>query len=244
MWRRPFSQSLVTESKSTFRFVGVYMGWEWTYCFRSSVEHQRPETWYCILSLSPSLNIHVRTHASEHVRTLYIGKGHLPHPLFMSITKLMPVSDSRPEFTGIHWHLNGDWLPTSLSKRFGVSDFGSDFLGWLKHSFETSIDMEEEVIDLANITCIRRAKTVQNSSSDRTMTIHVKDDILYNWRDEAGNLVPSYCTVEDILFVLVCDKAYLWILPNWYDHPTTGIYREKEKTRERERERERERTRT
>ena len=163
---------------------------------------------------------HSMTQTLRDLRDPRQGKQHLPHPVWLKLCKLMPVPRGAPTLGDIKWNLNGSWYPTSLGKPLDLADITQitpEILGWFKHAHDLAVPRAP--LDLEDITSIRRVKIIKSACGSRTFIVHVGDDIALT-----HNGSMSWCTIEDLLLVTAQSESYLWIFPNWYDHPRKYVH--------------------
>ena len=146
------------------------------------------------------------------------GKEHLPFPLWLSSTKLLPLPKRVLQANEIDWWHQGNiaWVPRSLGKLRRPAD---DDQAITPHQFDYIIKSHniyypKQKISLSDIEAGCRVHSVGSSAGHRTLLVRENDDIEIQFDED-----PAWCTVNFLFGVVVQHKGYLWLSPVWYDHP-------------------------
>jgi hypothetical protein len=141
------------------------------------------------------------------------GKSHLPHPLIVRLTNLLPqpvVEPLRSEFVG-----GGGWVPKRL-RAFTQRQLPVHVVKGLKIGFNEyySLDFTDNDDDIATYSM---TQTMIDMDSARFRRLCVGDDVACMF-----NGVIEYATIEHLLVVTWQGTSYFWMYPLWYERMLTG----------------------
>ena len=159
---------------------------------------------------------HILSPALRDLRDTRKGKEHLPHPLLLAGTKLLPITKQSLGEKDMDWCHIGDWYPLSMEKL--TQPLQSISQNELKSIITAHNVYYDDEITPSDINSACRILSLENSSSHRTFYIHVGDDVEVTYDNHN---VPAWCTIKCMFGVVIGQKGYLylWLEPAWYDHP-------------------------
>ena len=170
--------------------------------------------------------------AAAGLRDIRPGRGHLPHPFLLRLTRLMPLGAARSaapltgegnrvnemEALRVAWRPEDRrWRREDVGHHVGESFDLKHFVGFACTSHNDNKDGDEADITPADITEIRFLNSVRSDSGGVTRVEFVVpgDNVSCVYGDLA---LDQYCSVQFLITTVVRGKGYIWVVPRWYAH--------------------------
>ena len=139
-------------------------------------------------------------------------KTHLPHPLFLPFTRLLPKRPLVDLSALDRLEGAGDWEVADMQPpdRGYLSETEKE---WVVYSFKSYYNSVS--VNISDISVVHPVGVLKRSEKHRTLFIRQGDDaaIIY---DEEKDTKLSYCTLEKVCIIVIDKVGYLWLFPHWY----------------------------